>query len=89
MKQAILGEYNSSEGITSVKVPFLACFFFCLRSLHGTKKLARVLHHCDMRFLGCPSSLTLAKCVALRWTNRKIIDQTIRITEGRNGTKAR
>ena len=31
--------------------------------------------YCDIRFLGCSSSLTLIKCAALRWTNRRIIDR--------------
>ena len=26
--------------------------------------------YCDIRFLGCSSSLTLIKCAALRWTNK-------------------
>ena len=30
--------------------------------------------YCDIRFLACSSSLTLIKCAALRWTNRRIID---------------
>ena len=36
------------------------------------------VHLCDVRFLGCSSCLTLIKCAALRWTNRRIIDGAIR-----------
>ena len=38
----------------------------------------RLQNLCDGRFLGCSSSLTLIKCAAFCWTNRRIIDEAIR-----------
>ena len=50
--------------------------FDWLCRLSNQNKLKQVL--CDVRFLVCSSSLTLIKCAALRWTNRRIIDGAIR-----------
>ena len=50
--------------------------FDWLCRLSNQNKLKQVL--CDVRFLVCSSSLTLIKCAALRWTNRRIIDRAIR-----------
>ena len=50
--------------------------FDWLCRLSNQNKLKQVL--CDVRFLLCSSSLTLIKCAALRWTNRRIIDGAIR-----------
>ena len=45
--------------------------FDWLCRLSNQNKLKQVV--CDVRFLVCSSSLTLIKCAALRWTNRRII----------------
>ena len=62
---------------TYIKFYFIRVIRGLIPNLIDKTNLLNV-HLCDVRFLGCSSCLTLIKCAALRWTNRRIIDGAIR-----------
>ena len=68
------------RGVAATKVKNV-----CMMEFLAKKKGKLVI--CDVRFLGCSSSLTLTKGAAFCWINRQIMNGMIRITGGLNGTK--
>ena len=62
---------------------FFFTFIVSLRQVFFAGHMSQVTGHrrylkCDVKFLGCCSSLTLTKCAALCGTNGWIIDGAIR-----------